>query len=84
MPNVPNELQIMAFDIEGVAISAGSACSSGKMKPSHVLETMGIPFVKARCAIRVSFGWNTTDAEIDQFIQSWNRIFNSQKMKDAS
>jgi len=84
MPNVLNELQIMAFDIEGIAISAGSACSSGKMKTSHVLAAMGIPPHEAKCAIRVSFGWKTQEAEIDQFIDVWTKIYGSQKMKDAS
>ncbi len=84
MPGVLNELQIMAFDIEGIAISAGSACSSGKMKTSHVLAAMGISPEEAKCAIRVSFGWKTQDSDINAFIEAWNRIYDSQKLKDAS
>ena len=84
MADVPNELQIMAFDIEGIAISAGSACSSGKMKSSHVLTAMGVSPEKAKCAIRVSFGWKTQDSDIDVFIEVWNRIYGSQRLKDAS
>ncbi len=84
MPGVPTELQIIAFDIENIAISAGSACSSGKMKVSHVLTSMGVPYDEARCAIRVSFGWATQASDIDAFIKAWKTIYSSQKMRDVS
>jgi len=60
------ETQVMALDLAGVAVSAGAACSSGKVKASHVLSVMGAPDELASCAIRVSLGWNTTKADVDQ------------------
>jgi cysteine desulfurase len=65
-----SELQVMALDLEGVMISAGSACSSGKVKASPVIEAMGRPDL-AGCAIRVSGGWTTTGADWDRFVEAW-------------
>ncbi len=84
MPDVPAELQLMAFDLKGIAISAGAACSSGTMKPSHVLTAMGISEKEARCAIRVSMGWKTQEEDIDQFIQEWQNIYYQHQVKEAS
>ncbi|MBI2708024.1 MAG: cysteine desulfurase [Proteobacteria bacterium] len=84
MPGVLAELQLMAFDLKGIAISAGAACSSGTMKTSHVLTAMGIPEQEARCAIRVSMGWQTRKEDIDQFIQEWQNIYHLQRLKEAS
>jgi len=84
MPNVPADLQLMAFDLKGIAISAGAACSSGTMKTSHVLTAMGIPEQEARCAIRMSMGWKTCEEDIDQFIQEWQNIYCQQRLKEAS
>ncbi len=64
----------MAFDLDGIAVSSGSACSSGKVAPSHVLAAMGVSPEFARAAIRVSLGWNTTEEDIDRFIATWRRI----------
>ena len=55
------ETAVIAFDLEGVAVSSGAACSSGKVAPSHVLAAMGVPAELARGAIRVSLGYATTD-----------------------
>ena len=65
------ETAIIAFDLEGVAVSAGAACSSGKVQPSHVLAAMGVPPQLAGGAIRVSLGPTTTEFEIDRFIDAW-------------
>ena len=73
LPGVPAELQVVRLDLEGFAVSAGSACSSGKVARSHVLEAMGLPPEIAGCAIRVSLGWRTTAAEIDAFVEAWAR-----------
>ncbi|MCH8685207.1 cysteine desulfurase family protein [Pedomonas mirosovicensis] len=75
MPGVPAETQVMAFDLAGIAVSAGSACSSGKVKASHVLSAMGQGEEAASQSIRVSLGWNTTDAEIDRFLAAWQRLY---------
>lgn len=71
MPNVASETQVMGFDLAGFAVSAGAACSSGKVEPSHVLAAMGVPATHARTAIRVSLGRSTTEAEIEAFIGAW-------------
>ena len=75
MPGVASETQVMAFDLADVAVSAGSACSSGKVEPSHVLDAMGIDEEEADTALRVSLGWRTEAAEIDHFVDTWCRIY---------
>ncbi|MEM7443219.1 MAG: cysteine desulfurase family protein [Pseudomonadota bacterium] len=74
MPGVDAETQLMAFDLAGIAVSAGSACSSGKVATSHVLAAMGVPKDTARCAIRVSLGPATKADEIDRFVAAWRQI----------
>jgi cysteine desulfurase len=74
LPGVANESQVMALDLDGVMISAGSACSSGKVGPSHVLAAMGVPAGEAEGAIRVSLGWNTTETDIEAFLAAWRRL----------
>jgi cysteine desulfurase len=74
MPGVSAASQLVQFDLAGISISAGSACSSGSMKPSHVLAAMGIAPHIADSAIRVSFGASTCDADIDAFLAEWYRI----------
>ncbi len=75
MPGVLNETQVMAFDLAGIMISAGSACSSGKVQSSHVLEAMGIEKEEAETAIRVSFGWGNTEKDVDNFIKTWSGLY---------
>ena len=65
-----SERQVMALDLEGVMVSAGAACSSGKVTPSHVLEAMGFK-AEASQAIRVSGGWATTEADWRRFVEVW-------------
>jgi cysteine desulfurase len=74
MPGVKAETQIMGLDLAGVAVSAGSACSSGKVQSSHVLNAMGVDAAIAECAIRVSLGGATTVADIDAFIGAWSSL----------
>ncbi|MEM8589772.1 MAG: cysteine desulfurase family protein [Pseudomonadota bacterium] len=74
MPGVDAETQVMAFDLAGIAVSAGSACSSGKVASSHVLAAMGIPDALARCAIRVSLCPDTKAGDIDRFVAVWGQI----------
>ncbi|PZQ53595.1 MAG: cysteine desulfurase [Phenylobacterium zucineum] len=64
------ERQVMALDLAGVMVSAGSACSSGKVKASHVLTAMGHAELAA-CAIRVSGGWDTTEQDWNRFADAW-------------
>lgn len=76
-PGIPAETALMMLDLEGVAISAGSACSSGKSAASPTLQAMGVDSEIGRCAMRVSTGWNTTDADIEQFLRVWSKVYTS-------
>ena len=70
LDGVAAETLLIALDLNGVAVSAGSACSSGKVSPSHVLAAMGKHDLQ-RSAVRISFGWATTEADMDQFEKAW-------------
>lgn len=74
MPGAKAETLVIGFDLDGVALSSGAACSSGKVAPSHVLAAMGVPAELARGAIRVSLGPTTTAAEIDCFLEVWQKL----------
>jgi cysteine desulfurase len=74
MPGVSAPSQLVQFDLAGIAVSAGSACSSGSMKPSHVLKAMGVSPEIAGSAIRVSFGPQTSTEDVDRFLAEWRRI----------
>jgi len=68
------ETLLMNYDLDGIAVSSGSACSSGKVGPSHVLSAMGVAPDKAKSAIRVSLGWNSTEADITYFSSVTNKL----------
>jgi cysteine desulfurase len=74
MPGVPAATQVMALDLAGVMVSAGAACSSGKVRQSHVLEAMGVPAAEAASAIRISLGWSTSAADIDLLVEAWGAL----------
>jgi len=74
MPGVQSETQVMALDLSGVAVSAGSACSSGRVEPSHVLRAMGVDDAHGGCAIRVSLGWATTAADTERLVGAWRSL----------
>jgi cysteine desulfurase len=74
VPGMKADTAVIAFDLEGVAVSSGAACSSGKVQPSHVLEAMGVAPALARGAIRVSFGATTTEPEVDLLIEAWIKV----------
>ena len=73
VPRLAAETALIAFDLEGIALSSGSACSSGKVRRSHVLAAMGVPPDLAACALRVSLGWSTTPADVDRFAAAFER-----------
>jgi cysteine desulfurase len=75
MPGVSNQTQLIEFDLAGIAVSTGSACSSGKVGPSHVLAAMGVEPEAAASAIRISLGWASTADEVDHLIDAWGRLY---------
>jgi cysteine desulfurase len=83
-PGMSAETLLMSFDLEGIAVSSGSACSSGKVAKSHVLGAMGVAPELAMAAIRVSLGWNTTRENIEHFIAVWHRLVARHKAKAAA
>ena len=83
VPGMRAETAVIAFDLEGVAVSSGAACSSGKVQPSHVLAAMGVPPGLARGAVRVSFGPSTSEADIDCFVRAWIKVSGA-LLKDRS
>ena len=74
MPGMSANAQLIAFDSQGIAVSAGSACSSGSLRTSHVLAAMGIDGKAASEVIRVSLGRETTEADVDRFIAAWTAL----------
>jgi cysteine desulfurase len=77
VPGMKAETAIIAFDLNGIAVSSGSACSSGKVQASHVLTAMGVSPELARGAVRVSLGWSTTAADVDRFLGTWKKLAES-------
>lgn len=73
-PGVDAQTQVMALDLAGIAVSAGSACSSGKVGESHVLKAMGVDGALGRCAIRVSIGHGNTVDEVNRFVEVWSGL----------
>jgi cysteine desulfurase len=73
-PGLKAETAVIGFDLEGISVSSGSACSSGKVQPSHVLEAMGVGPEPARGAVRLSLGWSTTEADIDRCVEAWRKL----------
>jgi cysteine desulfurase len=74
VPGLNAETAVIGFDLAGIAVSSGSACSSGKVQPSHVLEAMGFGPEIARGAVRLSLGWSTSDADIDRSLEAWRML----------
>lgn len=83
LPGVTSEAQLMHLDLAGICVSAGSACSSGRIAPSHVLHAMGFSEAVASSVIRVSAGWKTTDAELDAFYECWSEMAQRLQKKAA-
>jgi cysteine desulfurase len=79
LPGIPAQTQLMALDLDGIAVSSGSACSSGAFKASHVLTAMGTDEEAAKSALRISLGWATTQADIDRFFDSWSKLVERNK-----
>jgi cysteine desulfurase len=74
LPGMKAETAVIAFDLEGVAVSSGAACSSGKVQPSHVLAAMGVSPALTQAAVRVSLGWATSERDIERFLDAWRKL----------
>jgi len=76
-PGLKAETAVIGFDLEGVAVSSGSACSSGKVQPSHVLSAMGYDAAVAQGAVRLSLGWSTEPDDINRALEAWRKLGNT-------
>jgi cysteine desulfurase len=74
VPGLKAETAVIGFDLEGIAVSSGSACSSGKVQPSHVLEAMGFGPKLAQGAVRLSLGWSTSEGDVDRCLEAWRKL----------
>lgn len=74
VPGLKAETAVIGFDLAGIAVSSGSACSSGKVQPSHVLDAMGFPRDLAQGAVRLSLGWSTTRTDVDLTLEAWRKL----------
>jgi cysteine desulfurase len=74
VPGVSAETLLIALDLAGIAVSSGSACSSGKVAASHVLAGMGVTPALAKCALRVSLGWESAEKDLDSFARAWATV----------
>jgi cysteine desulfurase len=77
VPGMKAETAVIAFDLAGVAVSSGSACSSGKVSASHVLAAMGVSPALAQGAIRLSTGYATSEADVEKLINAWTAVVSS-------
>ncbi|WP_245316823.1 cysteine desulfurase family protein, partial [Bradyrhizobium manausense] len=76
-PGLKAETAVIGFDLEGIAVSSGSACSSGKVQPSHVLSAMGYDATVAQGAVRLSLGWSTRPEDINRALEAWRKLGNT-------
>jgi cysteine desulfurase len=74
VPGLRAETAVIGFDLAGIAVSSGSACSSGKVQPSHVLEAMGFDREIAQGAVRLSMGWSTRDTDVNRCLEAWRKL----------
>jgi cysteine desulfurase len=74
VPGLKNAVAMMGLDLKGISVSSGSACSSGKVGPSHVLKAMGVPGELSECAMRLSVGWNSTGQDIEAFLEGFSEV----------
>ena len=74
VPGIAADTILMALDLDGVMVSSGAACSSGKVRPSHVLAAMNVPEELAKCAVRISFGWNSAEQDTTAAIASLTKL----------
>jgi cysteine desulfurase len=81
VPGLKNAVAMMGLDLKGISISSGSACSSGKVGPSHVLKAMGVSPELGECAMRLSVGWNSTEADIAAFLDGFGEVLDRHRQR---
>jgi len=74
VPGLKAETAVIGFDLAGIAVSSGSACSSGKVQPSHVLKAMGVSPELAQGAVRLSLGWLSSETDVDRALEAWRKL----------
>jgi cysteine desulfurase len=84
LPGHAAETLVIQLDLAGIAVSAGAACSSGKVGESHVLAAMGVAPEVARSAIRVSVGWSSSETDVDAFLMAWRDIVASRERRKVA
>lgn len=84
VPQVKSETMVIKFDLAGIAVSAGAACSSGKVGASHVLTAMGLDEKYAQGALRISLGWTTSEDDLEPFLKAWVRVVGAGKARLAA
>lgn len=82
VPGLRAETAVIGFDLAGVAVSSGSACSSGKVQPSHVLRAMGCGPELAQSAIRISLGWSSSETDIEACLKAWKKLAGNLTKRD--
>jgi cysteine desulfurase len=81
VPALKNAVAMMGLDLKGISVSSGSACSSGKVGPSHVLKAMGVAAELGDCAMRLSVGWNSTEADIAAFLEGFSEVLGRHRQR---
>jgi cysteine desulfurase len=84
VPGIKAETVVISFDLNGIALSSGAACSSGKVQASHVLAAMGVEPDLARGAVRISLGWSTTERDLNNVLRAWISVMSSLVKKRAN
>jgi cysteine desulfurase len=84
LPGIASQTALMALDLDGVWISAGASCSSGKVAASHVLEAMGVEYAVASCALRASFGWNSEMGDVEAAVTALTKLWQRKMSLEAA
>ncbi len=84
VPGIKNTVSMMALDLAGIALSSGSACSSGKVGKSHVLAAMGVTPELSECGLRVSFGWSSTAKDVELFLEAFEKVLSRHRAKSGA
>jgi len=81
VPGLKNSVAMMGLDLAGISVSSGSACSSGKVGPSHVLAAMGVSDELSECALRISFGWSSSREDVEAYLKAFGDVVSRHKAR---